>query len=54
MVPLEVLDLEVVLILEFADLHVLHVFDVGGFFLELFDLIEELSVFEVAGGGPGD
>jgi hypothetical protein len=37
-----------VLVLDLTDLHVLHVLNVGYLFLELFDLIEQSSVFQLA------
>lgn len=39
-VAFEVLDLEVVLVLEFAQLHVLHVLDVRDFFLQFLDFVK--------------
>jgi hypothetical protein len=39
-----------VLVLEFTDLHILHMLNISNFLLQLLDLVEELSGFEVTGG----
>lgn len=52
--PLDILDLHVILILEFADLHVLHMFDVGDFLLQFLNLVDQLSCLQVVGGGAVD
>jgi hypothetical protein len=52
--PLEILDLKMVLILELADLDVLDMFNFGNLFLEPLNFIDQLSVLKVVGGGAVD
>ncbi len=50
-VPFDVLDLEMVLVLQLTYLYVLHVFNLSDFLLEPLNLVDEFPVFEVVGGG---
>lgn len=45
----EILDLKMILVFQFADLHILHVLDIRDLLLQLLDLVQQLPRLQVAG-----
>ena len=49
MVTLQVLDLEVVLVLQLGDLHVLHMLNISHLFFQLLHFVEQFPVLKIGG-----